>query len=113
VFILDTREQDEFDVSHLKYARHVGYIWFDMRSVYDIPKQSTIVVYCAVGNRAERIGEKLLKAGYKNVYNLYGGIFEWINQGNPVYTSDMVQTSEIHGYNKHWGNWLIRGAKVF
>ncbi len=113
VFILDTREEDEFDVSHLKFARHVGYIWFDMRSVYNIPKRSTIIVYCAVGNRAERIGEKLLKAGYKHVYNLYGGIFEWINRGNPVYTSDMVQTSEIHGYNRHWGNWLTRGAKVF
>src|SRR5690606_42136192 len=66
----------------------------DALPIYDIPKQSTIVVYCAVGNRAERIGEKLLKAGYKHVYNLYGGIFEWMNQGNPVYTSGQVQTSE-------------------
>ncbi|SEM52964.1 Rhodanese-related sulfurtransferase [bacterium A37T11] len=112
-YVLDVRETDEFEVSHLKYARHVGCIWFDMRKVYDIPLDSTIVVYCAVGNRAERIGEKLIRAGYKHVYNLYGGIFEWVNEGNPVYTFDNIQTSEIHAYNKAWGVWLSRGAKVY
>src|SRR3989339_365509 len=58
--ILDTREEDEFMVSHIKNARHVGNFWFDMRKVYDIPKNSTIVVYCSVGIRSEKIGEKLI-----------------------------------------------------
>lgn len=112
VFLLDTREVKEYKVSHLKNARHVGYFWFDMRSVYDIPKDAVIVVYCSVGIRSERIGEKLLTSGYQNVYNLYGSIFEWVNQKNPVYRSNGVQTSEIHGYNKDWSRWLERGAIV-
>ena len=112
VYLLDTREAKEYRVSHLKNARHVGYFWFDMRSVYDIPKDATIVLYCSVGLRSEKIGEKLLKAGYQNVYNLYGSIFEWVNQKNPVYQSNGVQTSEIHGYNEDWSRWLERGAIV-
>ena len=112
VFLLDTREAKEYKVSHLKNARHVGYFWFDMRSVYDIPKDAIIVLYCSVGIRSEKIGEKLLRSGYQNVYNLYGSIFEWVNQKNPVYRSSGVQTSEIHGYNKDWSRWLERGAIV-
>jgi len=110
--ILDTREEDEFKVSHIKNARHVGNFWFDMRKVYDIPVNSTIVVYCSVGIRSEKIGEKLIDAGYKNVLNLYGGIFEWVNQGNPVYNQNGVQTAEIHTYNNSWDRWVERGTKV-
>jgi len=111
--ILDAREKEEFNVSHLRNAINVGYIWFDMRDIYSIPKEKTIIIYCSVGNRAQRIAEMLIRAGYKNVYNLYGGIFEWVNEGYPVYTFNGAQTSQIHAYNKHWNVWLERGTKVF
>ncbi len=112
IVLLDAREDDEFEVSHIRHARHVGYIWFDMRKVYDIPKTDTVVVYCAVGNRSERIGEKLQKAGYRNVYFLFGGMYEWVNRGNPVYTNN-IQTTEIHIYEKNWSRWLKNGAPVY
>jgi len=112
LYILDTREDDEFHVSHLKNARHVGNFWFDMRKVYDIPVNARVVVYCSVGVRSEKIGEKLIAAGYKNVLNLYGGIFEWINQSHPVYKQNGVQTAEIHTYDKNWERWAERGTKV-
>ena len=111
--ILDTREADEFEVSHIRHSRHVGYIWFDMREVYDIPKTDTVVVYCAIGNRSERIGEKLKKAGYQHVYNLFGGLYEWVNRHNPVYTSSDIQTTQIHGYDKNWRHWLETGSVVY
>jgi rhodanese-related sulfurtransferase len=112
LYLLDTREEEEFNVSHIKNARHVGYFWFDMRKVYDIPTDAKIILYCSVGFRSEKIARKLLEAGYKNVFNLYGGLFEWVNQGNPVYTSNGVQTSEIHTYNEDWAPWVNRGTKV-
>lgn len=111
--VLDTRERDEFDISHIRHARHVGFIWFDMREVYDIPKTDTVVVYCAIGNRSERIGEKLQKAGYRHVFNLYGGIYEWVNQRKPVYNAHDIQTTEVHVYDKNWAHWLTRGTPVY
>lgn len=112
IYLLDTRELEEFNVSHIKNARHVGYFWFDMRKVYDIPFNAKIVLYCSVGVRSEKIARKLLDAGYKNVFNLYGSLFEWVNQGNPVYTNNGVQTSEIHTYNEEWARWVNHGTKV-
>lgn len=112
VFVLDNREEKEFKVSHLKNARHAGYFWFDMRKVYDIPTEAPIVLYCTFGTRSEKIAQKLIHAGYKNVYILYGGIFEWINAGQPVYKEHGVQTSEIHTFNKEWARWVEKGTKV-
>ncbi len=112
VFVLDIRENEEFKVSHLKNARNVGYFWFDMRKVYDIPRDADIVVYCSIGSRSEKIAQKLINAGYKNVYSLYGGIFEWVNSGQPVYKLNGVQTSEIHTYTKDWARWVEKGTKV-
>lgn len=113
LYVLDAREEEEFNVSHLRNARNVGYVWFDMRDIYDIPQNATIVIYCSVGNRAQRIANILTRGGYKNVYNLYGGIFEWVNENYPVYTFQGAQTSQIHAYNKRWDIWLERGTKVF
>ena len=42
-------------------------------------KKTPTIVYCTIGARSETIGEKLKKNGFTNVYNLYGGIFEWKN----------------------------------
>lgn len=112
VVVLDAREQHEYRVSHLRYARNIGFIWFDMRDIYDIPKDKAVVVYSSIGDRSQRITEMLIRAGYRKVYNLYGGIFEWVNQGYPVYTGRDVQTSQVHIYKKDLNIWLKRGTKV-
>ncbi len=111
--ILDTRELEEYRVSHIRGARHVGYENFDITSLEDIPKDRPIVLYCSLGVRSERIGEKLQKAGYTNVRNLFGGIFQWVNQDYPVYVHVGTRTNKIHAFSKKWSRWLLRGEKVF
>jgi len=113
IIILDTREREEFTVSHISKAIHVGYDHFEMDSLKKIPKNTRIIVYCSVGYRSERIGEKLLSSGYTNVYNLYGGMFEWVNNDYPVVDKNNIQTNKIHAYSKLWGKWLIKGEKVY
>ncbi|MCP4149689.1 MAG: rhodanese-like domain-containing protein, partial [bacterium] len=111
--LLDTRKMEEYRVSHIKGARHVGYKKFKLKNVANIPKETAIVVYCSLGVRSENIGKKLLHAGYKDVRNLLGGIFEWINQGNPVYDMTGSTTTRIHAYSKKWSKWLSKGKIVF
>jgi|AntRauTorcE11897_2_1112592.scaffolds.fasta_scaffold23809_2 rhodanese-related sulfurtransferase len=112
VVFLDSRAREEYDVSHIKDARYVGYKEFELSSVKDIPKDKPIVIYCSVGYRSGKIGEQLQDAGYTNVQNLYGGIFYWVNQGLPVYDENS-ETSKIHPYNEKWGNWLTKGEKTY
>lgn len=109
---LDAREKAETNVSGIKNSIPVGYDYFKLKSVKHLPKNAKIVVYCSVGYRSEKIAEKLIKAGYTNVYNLYGGIFEWVNKGFPVYQKGQ-KTSKVHAYDKTWGMWLNKGEKVY
>jgi rhodanese-related sulfurtransferase len=113
IFLLDTREPSEYKVSHLKNAIPVGYNNFKMKLLAGIPKDATIVVYCSVGYRSELIGEKLLKAGYRNTFNLYGGIFEWVNTNSQIVDLSDNLTSKIHPYDKEWGKWLKKGIKAY
>ena len=112
IIFLDAREKDEYNVSHIKGAQFVGYDNFSLKSVKGIAKDSKIVIYCSVGYRSEKIAEKLIKDGYSNVSNLYGGIFEWKNRGNDVYKNEAI-TEKVHAYNRAWGIWLTKGKKVY
>ena len=113
--LLDSRELKEYETSHIKNAIHVGYDHFKIESVKKkIPnKDSKIVVYCSVGIRSEAIADSLKKAGYNNVENLYGGIFEWKSNDFPVYNSAEKETDSIHTFNKVWSKWLKKGIKVY
>ncbi len=111
--ILDAREIAEFEVSHLPNATHVGDKQFKLSSVSEIDKKDTVIVYCTVGYRSEGIGEKLAKAGYENVYNLFGGIFAWKNNGGTVVNTENKPTQKVHCYNKAWSIFLTDGEKVY
>ena len=104
--ILDTREKEEYEISHLEGAIWVGYDDFDINRLKEIPKEAKVLTYCSVGYRSERIGEKLQKAGYRDVYNLYGSIFSWINAGYPLVDGENKPTNKVHGYNHRWGKWV-------
>ncbi len=104
--ILDARERDEYAVSHLPKAVFIGYNSFKKEELDNVPKDKPIVVYCSIGYRSEKIGEKLQKMGFTKVYNLYGSIFEWINQGNEVVDNQGVVTKKVHTFNRNWSQWV-------
>ncbi len=105
-FFLDAREKNEFDISHIKNAVHVGYNDFELLNMHGIPKDAPIVIYCSIGYRSEKIGEKLIAAGYTDVHNLYGSLFEWVNQDHSICSKEGNYTKTVHAYNKKWSRWL-------
>jgi rhodanese-related sulfurtransferase len=111
--LLDTREANEYNVSHLKNALHVGFTKQDFSSVKNLDKNAAIVVYCSIGARSEMVGEKLQAQGFTNVQNLYGSIFEWVNTGHKVYDTSERPTNKVHAFDKTWGVWLKKGKKVY
>ncbi|QNJ97117.1 rhodanese-like domain-containing protein [Constantimarinum furrinae] len=115
IIVLDAREKNEFEVSKIPSALYIGYSEFSSEGLSEkkIDKSTPIIVYCSLGIRSEVIGEKLKKEGYLNVKNLYGGIFEWKNNGYPVFDSQNVETENVHVCSKIWGKWLQNGTKVF
>lgn len=112
VLLLDTRTKREYEVSHIPNATFVDFNSFDKKDWKEMDREQPIIVYCSVGYRSERIGEKLQNMGFKNISNLYGGIFEWKNVGNEVVDREERPTEQVHTYNADWGRWLDRGEKV-
>lgn len=104
--LLDTRQPEEFRTSHLPGAYWIGYKNFKIANLPEIQKETPIIVYCSVGFRSEKIGEKLKAAGYTNIRNLYGGIFAWANEGRELKDSDGNITKNVHGYDKKWSKLL-------
>ncbi|MGK7389827.1 MAG: rhodanese-like domain-containing protein [Candidatus Cyclobacteriaceae bacterium M2_1C_046] len=113
VIILDTRSIEEYEVSHVKSAQFISYKGFNAANIPSEFKDKKVVVYCSVGYRSERVGEQLQKEGFKDVVNLYGGIFKWVNDGNEVVNQNNTPTDSVHTYNKKWSKWLEKGVKVY
>ncbi|MBD09508.1 MAG: rhodanese [Flavobacteriaceae bacterium] len=113
--LLDTRELKEYEVSHLKDALYVGYDEFNLKNTTKQlnNKDKMIVVYCSLGVRSEDIAEQLKKEGYTNVYNLFGGIFEWKNNNHKVYDNKEEPTENVHAFSKKWSKWLLKGNKIY
>jgi len=111
-FVLDTRELEEYNISHIPGAHYSSYSEFDIEPYLELPRDTTLVVYCSIGYRSEKIGEKLQAAGFTNVYNLYGSLFEWANQEFPLEDKAGEKTNKVHTYNKKWSQWVDDSGKI-
>lgn len=101
--LLDVRTNPEFEVSHIRGARRV-----EPESSADaisLAKDQPIVTYCSVGYRSGGFAKRLQDAGYTNVQNMSGSIFQWANEGRPV-EREGQRVSKVHPYNGTWGKLL-------
>jgi rhodanese-related sulfurtransferase len=111
--VINIKEAAENNVSHIPNARFVGFDRFELTAISDLPKNKPLIVYCSIGKRSEKITKKLLKEGFNNVHNLYGGIFEWVNEGNGIVDNENKPTNKVHAYGRFWGLFLEKGEKVY
>lgn len=111
--ILDARSAAEFNISHIENAKRVGFEDFSNEYVWSYNRNATIIVYAALGEQSEAIGMKMREMGFKNVYNLYGSILEWVNQGFTIVDADGHKTRQVHVFDKNRAKYLKRGKAVF
>ena len=75
--ILDVREQDEFDESHIPGAILIPYTQIEEKAEEQLlEKDAQILVYCRSGRRSKIAAESLANLGYTNVKE-FGGIIDW------------------------------------
>jgi len=85
--LLDVREPAEINavsiIAKNSMAIPRGVVDFSFHRI--VPdKEATVVVYCSHGNRSAVVTDIINGYGYKNIYNLKDGIFEWISAGYPI-----------------------------
>jgi rhodanese-related sulfurtransferase len=103
--LLDVRTPEEWNVSHLPGARRVDPSASADRVAAGLPKDTPIVTYCAVGYRSGEMADRLRAAGFTNVRNLEGSIFQWANEERPL-VREQERVSQVHPYNAFWGRLL-------
>ncbi len=106
--VLDARSREEYRISHIPQAIWVGYgKELKTETLHTIPKNKPVAVYCSVGYRSDFVGKMLVeKLGFTKVYNVYGSIFEWSNQGFPLEDDSGSTTKRLHTYNSKWSKWV-------
>jgi rhodanese-related sulfurtransferase len=100
--ILDARSAPEYAVSHLRDAVWINPARPSLHPLRGLSKDAPIVVYGSVGYRGARVAYWLASQGYSNVQNLSGGLFQWADQGRPVFRDGRPAT-EVHPYSQRWG----------
>lgn len=77
VIIIDVRTKEEYDNSHIKNAVLIPNETIGSDKLEKVSNlNQKIIVYCRSGARSKKAAMKLLKIGYKNVYDM-GGIMNW------------------------------------
>ena len=109
--LLDVRTPEEWNVSHLWGARHAEPKASVESVTAGISKETPIVTYCAVGYRSAEMAKRLRAAGFTNVRNLEGSIFEWANEQRPLVRNDQP-VSRVHPYNALWGRLLADDVRA-
>ena len=76
VFLLDVREQSEFDIVHLEEAQLIPLNTLP-HHIDSLPSDQEIVVYCHHGQRSLYATAYLHQNGFTEAKNLIGGIDQW------------------------------------
>ena len=84
--LLDIRETDEFEMERIPGAVLLPGSVLQPQSFPKIPGLK-IVLICLVGRRSLTIAERLLRAGFAEVYSLAGGTMAWRAAGFEIVDS--------------------------
>jgi rhodanese-related sulfurtransferase len=83
IFLLDVRTLQENRQAKLQGTVLIPIDEIERR-INEVPKNKTILVYCAVGARSKSAAELLSRHGYKEVFNMTDGIVGWYRNGFPL-----------------------------
>lgn len=83
--IIDIRTPYEFKQGFIKGAVNINY--YDknfLENFVNYDKNEPVFIYCRSGNRTSSASKKIVKAGFLNVYDLQGGISNWVRNNNQI-----------------------------
>ncbi len=83
--LIDVRRPEEYKEGHLKGAQLINFYDKDFKDrITKLPKDKTYFLYCRSARRSGITAKMMKEAGFKNVYDMAGGILLWAKEGLPV-----------------------------
>ncbi len=83
--LVDVRTAEEYTGGHLKNAVNIDYRSDEFeKKIGALDKNKPVFVYCLSGGRSSSAASKMESMGFKEVYNMDGGIMKWTAAGKPI-----------------------------
>lgn len=83
IYLLDVRTPQEYSQGRVAGSVLIPIGELQQR-INEVPKNKTILVYCAVGARSKPAANFLAQQGYKDVYNMTDGLVGWYRNKFPI-----------------------------
>ncbi len=81
VIVFDVRPEDERVIATIAAVRPLDAA--GQKYLFGLDRETPVAFHCHLGMRSQEVGEQLLGEGFRNVYNLKGGIDAWSQMVDP------------------------------
>jgi rhodanese-related sulfurtransferase len=81
---LDVRDPQEYNLGKIPNAVTISRGNLEKNVEGQVPREKTVVVYCANGNRSAFAADTLRTMGYEHVRSLREGFSGWVAEGGDV-----------------------------
>ncbi|UOU97218.1 thioredoxin domain-containing protein [Chryseobacterium daecheongense] len=99
--LVDVRTPGEFRNGHLKNAMNIDWNADDFsEKAKALDTDKPIFVYCMSGPRSTAAAAKLREMGFKNVYEMQGGMMKWRNANLPEIKASTSAGMSLVQYNE-------------
>jgi len=76
--LVDVRTKAEYSKGYIKDAINIDYLSGDFeKKIQQLDKEMLILLYCRSGNRSRKAMKLMNIYGFKQVFNLVGGVNAW------------------------------------
>ena len=102
--LIDVRTPEEFNQGYLKGALNYNINSDEFQNqVAKLDKNKPVLVYCLSGGRSAAAAELMASQGFKEIYNMEGGIIKWNAANKPLHTGTLNDVSKglsVEDFNK-------------
>jgi len=97
VQIVDVRTAKEFEKEHIEDAINIDINEGNFATqLSSLDKSKPVFVYCLAGSRSSNASKVLKENGYKNIYELDGGMLAWLKASKPVVSETAATNSSTN-----------------
>ena len=95
VQLIDVRTTEEYTEKHIAHSKNINIndSGFE-KQLEALDKNKPLYIYCLSGGRSAKASNLAVQKGFKEVYNLEGGITAWIGGKQPIEFSGEAAPSE-------------------
>ena len=111
--MVDVRTAGEFAKGHIQNAKNMDINGSDFRQkVSTLDKNNAVYLYCLSGARSSNAMKTLSSMGFKELYNLSGGMISWREANLPETSGNATTTATSAGMSKVDYDALLKSKKL-